>query len=130
MANHACQKQGGGYYKLGKDVQDDDQQYSYIGLYAGERGLKQGQEVTLDYGCRSNEDWILHYGFLPDRNTDGEQIVLPNHKATITWDDVVPTNNRRRLSMNENDLRQECLDLLHNHPTSLDDDFQLLKKNP
>ena len=127
MANHACRKEGGGYYQLTSDG-------TAINLYVGERRLKKGDEMTLDYGIRTNEEWMLHYGFLPSRNTEGEQIVLLNKskRIVVTWDDVGSRSKRH----NDDDettllLRQECYDLLHNkeiHPTTLEEDIQLRRQ--
>lgn len=107
MANHASREEGGGYYKK---VGDD-----FIGLYAGERGIPKGGEVTLDYGRRSNEDWLLHYGFLPSRNI-AETVQLGNNRI-ISWDDVGTASES---------LKQDCRQLLDAFETTLLEDQQLL----
>jgi hypothetical protein len=117
MANHASRPQGGGYY------QRDGSEPNSICLMVGERGVKCGGEVTLDYGSRRNEDWLLHYGFLPDRN-DAESVQLPNSKRIISWDDVVHGGRVVDAS-----LQQECLDYLRTAETSLEQDLQELQEN-
>eukprot|EP00546_Thalassionema_frauenfeldii_P014924 CAMPEP_0178911278 /NCGR_PEP_ID=MMETSP0786-20121207/9603_1 /TAXON_ID=186022 /ORGANISM="Thalassionema frauenfeldii, Strain CCMP 1798" /LENGTH=402 /DNA_ID=CAMNT_0020583701 /DNA_START=30 /DNA_END=1238 /DNA_ORIENTATION=- len=108
MANHASREEGGGYYKKGND--------DFIGLYAGERGISKGGEVTLDYGRRSNEDWLLHYGFLPNRNLV-ETVELGKNRI-ISWDDVGTANEA---------LKQDCRILLDAFETTLQEDQLLLR---
>jgi hypothetical protein len=84
---------------------------------AGERGVRAGGEVTLDYGTRRNEDWLIHYGFLPDRNT-AETIQLPKSKRTVSWDDV---------GIPDIALQRECLEYLRQSETSLEEDIGMLQ---
>lgn len=108
MANHASQEEGGGYY-----VRDG----SDVCLVVGERGVRQGGEVTLDYGQRRNEDWLIHYGFLPDRNT-ADAMILPSTQQRVSWDDVGTASDS---------LRQECSDYLDTTRTSLAEDLAALQ---
>ena len=110
MANHASRQQGGGFYKLDG---------SNVCLVAGERGIRKGNEVTLDYGTRTNEDWLIHYGFLPDRNL-AETILLPSSKRIVSWDDV----GKADIS-----VERECLTLLQESDTTLEEDLGLLQSN-
>jgi hypothetical protein len=89
----------------------------------GERGVKCGGEITLDYGSGRNEDWLLHGGFLPDRN-DSETVQLPNSKRIILCDDVV--HGGRLIDAS---LQQECLECLLTFETSLEEDWQELQEN-
>merc|ERR1712127_55611 len=50
MANYASRDQGGGFYTLAKGDDDDE----FIELKIGDRGVKAGEEVFLDYGDRTN----------------------------------------------------------------------------
>ncbi len=115
MANYASRDQGGGYYKLVKGENDKD---DVIELKIGDRGVKAGGEVFLDYGDRKNEEWLIHYGFLPDRNT-AESIVLPVSKRTITWDDV---------NGHDESLKEECQTLLDHSSSTLSDDIEALNR--
>ena len=108
MANHASRQQGGGYYK---------REGSHVCLFVGERGVRSGEEITLDYGNRRNEDWLIHYGFLPDRN-DVETVQLPQSKTTVTWKDV---------GTKDISLQRECLEFLHQAETTLEDDLAKLQ---
>ena len=108
MANHASQAEGGGYYK--RDGAD-------ICLMVGERGVKLGEEVTLDYGQRQNKDWIIHYGFLPSRNTI-ESVTLPKSGLKVTLQDARDATPS---------LRQECNDYLQTFTTSLEEDISMLR---
>ena len=107
MANHASRNQGGGYFKKLE---------SSVCLMAGDRGVRNGEEVTLDYGDRRNEEWLIHYGFLPDRNA-AETITLPQSKPVVSWDDVGTLNV---------ELRQQCLEYLNESKSSLEEDLGLL----
>ena len=50
------------------------------------RALAEGDEVCLDYGSRSNGDWLLHYGFLPSVNRDDVQSL--GGPYAIGWGDL------------------------------------------
>ena len=50
------------------------------------RALAEGDEVCLDYGSRSNGDWLLHYGFLPSTNEDDVQAL--GGPYAIGWGDL------------------------------------------
>merc|ERR1711937_7755 len=90
-----------------------------ISLIVGERGVLMGEEITLNYGCRSNEDWILHYGFLPHRNEDKESIELSSIGRIITWKDI---------RTNDPILRKECMKYLSERKTTLKEDLDMLQQ--
>ena len=56
-----------------------------VALYTS-RALAEGDEVCLDYGSRSNGDWLLHYGFLPSTNEDDVQSL--GGPYAIGWGDL------------------------------------------
>ncbi|KAG7367317.1 SET methyltransferase domain containing protein [Nitzschia inconspicua] len=114
MANHASQDQGGGYYQLENSPSLQD---VTIALKAGNRGVQAGNEVFLDYGDRRNEEWLMYYGFLPDRNT-AECVTLPESQQRITWSNV---------HMLDELYRGECRVLLNKGDTTLTDDIRSLK---
>jgi hypothetical protein len=55
-----------------------------VALYTS-RALAEGDEVCLDYGSRSNGDWLLHYGFLPPSNKDDVQSL--GGPYSVSWGD-------------------------------------------
>uniref|UniRef100_A0A7S4DSI2 SET domain-containing protein n=1 Tax=Lotharella globosa TaxID=91324 RepID=A0A7S4DSI2_9EUKA len=58
VANHAPSEAGGGFFEVTSDS---------VSLVVGSRGANKGEEVYLDYGERPVEDFLLHYGFVPER---------------------------------------------------------------
>lgn len=114
MANYASRDQGGGFFTLEKGNQGEDE----IELKIGDRGVKAGDEVLLDYGDRKNEEWLIYYGFLPDRNM-AESLVLSKSKREITWNDV---------NSEDKSLKEECMAVLDEARSTLGDDIQTLKK--
>ena len=48
--------------------------------------LAEGEEVCLNYGSRSNGDWLLHYGFLPPSNKNDVQGL--GGPYSIGWSDL------------------------------------------
>lgn len=42
-------------------------------------------KVLLSYGERSNDDFFLHYGFVPPRNPQDEVVLFPNLATAIDW---------------------------------------------
>jgi len=109
MANHASQPEGGGYFQIQSGENS-------ICLHVGERGVRQGKEITLDYGSRINEEWLLHYGFLPTRNSL-ERVTLPETQRVVTWDDV---------RTQDTSLREACQKYLQQASTTLEEDLRQL----
>jgi hypothetical protein len=89
-----------------------------ITLKVGDRGINAGDEVLLDYGDRNNDEWLLYYGFLPDRNS-AESLILPDNQRTITWDDV---------NSEDESLKVECKFVLNLSSTTLQEDIDTLIK--
>jgi hypothetical protein len=114
MANHASRDQGGGYYELIKGSNDAGEEI----VLKVDRNVQKGDEILLDYGSRKNEEWLLYYGFLPDRNTAAETVELPS-KVSVGWSDV---NNRRH----DQQLKRECKDMLNKAETTLTQDISSL----
>mmetsp|Transcript_1776 Transcript_1776/g.2357 ORF Transcript_1776/g.2357 Transcript_1776/m.2357 type:complete len:327 (+) Transcript_1776:294-1274(+) len=106
MANH-CPRTGGYYVK-----QDND-----IVLLVGAAGVRKGEEITLDYGARSNDHFLLHYGFVPPNNP-ADSILLGDQ--LLSWSDLSDTLDP--------ELRHEATSLLSKYPTSLEYDLNQLKK--
>lgn len=120
-ANHAPSEAGGGSFKL--DLDNDE-----ICLMAGHRGVKQGRPVTLDYGARRLEDYLLHYGFVPDRCPgDAIRVSLPSGGdeggegrdavvATVRWEDCAYDGHA------DASVREACARVLESFDTSLGED--------
>ncbi|KAJ8601796.1 hypothetical protein CTAYLR_006823 [Chrysophaeum taylorii] len=106
LANH---DEGGGYYA----TDDGD-----ICLVAGPRGVRRGEEITLDYGPRSNALWLLHYAFIPEPNK-ADATILPDTRRTVSWGQI---------PVDDASLQQECVACLAAAPTSLAADNDLLQR--
>ena len=70
MANHDAN--GGHYFVLDEE---------HVALAAPDAGVSVGEPITLNYGERSNADWLCHYGFLPSPNRTGPELKSTGHKA-------------------------------------------------
>jgi hypothetical protein len=118
MANHASRDEGGGFYKIIDDDGPLGSRKKEIALKVGDRGVHVGDEVLLDYGDRNNDEWMLYYGFLPNRNSV-ESLILPESRRTITWDDV---------NGEDESLKEECRVVLNLSCTALQEDIDTLNK--
>lgn len=49
------------------------------------RDIVQGEEITLSYGERSNDDFFLYYGFVPPRNPHDNVILFTNASEAVEW---------------------------------------------
>ncbi|KAG2440536.1 hypothetical protein HYH02_010414 [Chlamydomonas schloesseri] len=49
------------------------------------RPLAPGQELMLSYGERSNDDFFLHYGFVPRANPHDDAVLWPDLEAALEW---------------------------------------------
>lgn len=49
------------------------------------RDIAAGEEVTLSYGERSNDDFFLYYGFIPPRNPHDNVILHENIEDALEW---------------------------------------------
>ncbi|KAL4428352.1 hypothetical protein ABPG75_002441 [Micractinium tetrahymenae] len=52
---------------------------------AATRGIAAGEELLLSYGERSNDDFFLHYGFVPPRNTHDDVALFTDIESCIDW---------------------------------------------
>ena len=118
MANHASRDEGGGFYKIIDAKGPLGTRKKEIALKVGDRGINVGDEVLLDYGDRNNDEWLLYYGFLPNRNS-AESLILPDSQRTITWDDV---------NGEDESLKDECKVVLSLSSTTLQEDIDTLNK--
>ena len=118
MANHASRDEGGGFYKIIDANGPLGTRKKEIALQVGDRGINVGDEVLLDYGDRNNDEWLLYYGFLPNRNS-AESLILPDSQRTITWDDV---------NGEDESLKDECKVVLSLSSTTLQEDIDTLNK--
>ena len=49
------------------------------------RDIVQGEEVTLSYGERSNDDFFVHYGFVPPRNVHDTVRIHDSPSSAAAW---------------------------------------------
>ena len=112
MANHAPAEAGGGYFEV-------DQEAVY--LYAGARGVKEGEPVVLDYGARPIEEFMLYYGFVPHR-CSSDCVIVPvsdYHNALVCWSELEGYRGHP-----DESIRLACAKFLKTFPTSLNEDAQ------
>jgi hypothetical protein len=113
IANHAPSEAGGGEFK----VVDHDAVY----LFAGLRGVDAGQAVTLDYGGRTMEDFLLHYGFVPERcGSDTVSVGVGVDQCCVSWMDCSYRGHA------DPRVRDACMKLLNDFPTTMEEDLVLL----
>lgn len=102
MANHVPTDRGGGFYELVD---------GHVRIVAG-TDLDVGDAVNIDYGDRPVEDFLLHYGFVPDHN--------PRDTLRLPTGDLISWRWR------DPSLETQALNLLDAMPTSLADDLSEL----
>ena len=96
-----------------------------------------GAQVCLDYGGRTNDQFLLHYGFVPHRNpSDRVKVLLPGHLSPV----CLCTNATRAdgsqhhiswLDLGEplhKNVREAGDALLQSMPTSVEEDLNLLEE--
>jgi hypothetical protein len=49
------------------------------------RDIAQGEELLLSYGERNNDDFFLHYGFIPPRNPHDDVTLFTNLEHATAW---------------------------------------------
>jgi hypothetical protein len=108
IANHAPSEAGGGAFKV---------DHNAVYLLAGHGGIKAGQAVTLDYGARTVEDFLLHYGFVPDR-CRSDSVRIDQH--CVSWMDCSYRGH------SDPRVRDACKEILNGFPTSMKEDLVLL----
>lgn len=47
--------------------------------------IPEGQEVLLSYGDRNNDDFFLHYGFVPLRNPHDDAVLFTDLTEALDW---------------------------------------------
>ena len=85
--------------------------------------MAKGSECFMDYGARTNDEFALQYGFVPDRN--------PHDQLTIACGAKGRTRNVRWDQTRDADpeLREACASLLSRMPTTLGEDVQILRED-
>lgn len=117
MANHAATEQGGGQFRVLPD--------GTVQLLVGNRGVHPGQAITLDYGARIVDDFLLHYGFVPDR-CYSDAVTVPaidgsKSDLALSWKDCQGYRGHADAA-----VREAARNVLVAFPTSLQDDVELL----
>jgi len=111
MANHSPEEIGGGHFAF---VDDE------VLLRAGYRGVEKGKEVTMDYGARPLQDFLLHYGFVPDRcPSDCIHIQVNGIEETVSW----------RSAVHRIKLQQAATHKLDLFPTTIQEDAHAIPKS-
>jgi len=47
--------------------------------------IPEGQEILLSYGDRNNDDFFLHYGFVPLRNPHDDAVLFQDLTDALDW---------------------------------------------
>lgn len=116
IANHAPSEAGGGHFMVDEEA---------VYLMAGSRGVNEGQPVTLDYGARNVDDFLLHYGFVPHRCvSDSVNVQVGDETVSISWNDIQGYRGHDR-----EDVRKACSQLLESFPTTMQEDVTILNEN-
>ena len=63
---------------------DDPSQGFQMHLIA-RQDIPEGQEVLLSYGDRNNDDFFLHYGFVPLRNPHDDAVLFKDLTEALDW---------------------------------------------
>lgn len=57
----------------------------FLMIVSAVRDIVRGEEVTLSYGERSNDDFFVHYGFVPPRNPHDTVQLHDSLKSAVAW---------------------------------------------
>lgn len=57
----------------------------YFMVLTATRDIIAGEELLLSYGERSNDDFFMHYGFIPSRNVHDDVILFCTIEEAIDW---------------------------------------------
>lgn len=118
MANHAPEEGGGGHFSV--------DERGNVALIVGRRGVNKGEPVTMDYGARTVEDFLLHYGFVPDRcSSDTVLVDCGDGPLHLSWKDCEGYRGH-----NDDVVREFCWKQLQTFPTSVQDDLSFMKTMP
>ena len=114
MANHAPEEAGGGHFAIDEK--------GNVALIVGRKGIDEGQPVTMDYGARTVEEFLLHYGFVPDRcSSDIVHVERDGELVPLSWADCVGYRGHQ-----DPYVREAALHKLQSFPTSLKDDVSIM----
>ena len=62
----------------------DEEEESEIAFIA-QKTLEPGEEALMSYGERSNDHFLLYYGFVPQRNPHDDVIIFENFDSAMMW---------------------------------------------
>jgi hypothetical protein len=118
MANHAPSEAGGGYFSV------DD--LGNVALVVGRRGVNEGEAVTMDYGARTVDDFLHHYGFVPNRcDSDSVQVNVDDEPVGLTWRDCQGYSGHGDIQ-----VRAACINEILKFPSSLEEDVRFVEAMP
>lgn len=95
----------------------------HLTLFAGRRCVE-GDECYLDYGRRASDEFLLQYGFVPERNVyDSLSIRVEGARGArelhLSWRDVESASQ---------EVRDACAAMLASMPSTLAEDVSLLEQ--
>eukprot|EP00977_Amphora_coffeiformis_P011624 scaffold2791_cov154-Amphora_coffeaeformis.AAC.8 len=118
IANHAPEEAGGGHFSVDET--------GNVALIVGRRGVDKGQPVAMDYGGRRVEDFLLHYGFVPNRcASDSVTIDIDGKPSHLSWGNCEEYRGHKDVR-----VREICAEKLQSFPTSLKEDTSFLNNMP
>jgi hypothetical protein len=66
------------------DDNDDEQEAASI-MFTAQKTLEPGEEATMSYGDRSNDHFLIYYGFIPKNNPHDDVIIFENFDSAMIW---------------------------------------------
>ena len=63
----------------------ENQSQGYQMHLVAREDIPQGQELLLSYGDRNNDDFFLHYGFVPLRNPHDDTVLFQDLIEALDW---------------------------------------------
>ena len=56
--------------------------------FAATRDIPEGEEALMSYGERSNDHFLIYYGFAPDNNPHDDCVLFSNLEHAMVWHSV------------------------------------------
>ena len=54
-------------------------------MFTAQKTLEPGEEATMSYGDRSNDHFLIYYGFIPKNNPHDDVIIFENFDSAMIW---------------------------------------------
>jgi len=65
------------------EITDEDEESEI--MFTAQKSLEPGEEALMSYGERSNDHFLLYYGFVPHRNPHDDVIIFENFDSAMMW---------------------------------------------